>query len=190
MNPRKWLRLQQVDWVPHDRYRIDWRLKVGVVEQVTSWATREIKVRSLAETRDFSLLQNVQTGCGARPDPLSKRAWRWSHHDIVQWLRMGGVCTSNHHVVSWPVQVLLYPSWSLRSIEQCWNENLWRRAFNISRWNVHSIAALRLYSNCHHGSTVIFCCYLLLYVEQLQFLSPTETSGSPSNVSTRSLASV
>ena len=49
---------------------------------------------------------------------------------------------------------------------------------------------MRLYSNCHHGSTVIFCCYLLLCVEQLQFLSPTETSGSLSNVSARSLASV
>jgi len=49
---------------------------------------------------------------------------------------------------------------------------------------------MRLYSNCHHGSTVIFCCYLLLCVEQLQFLSPTETSGSLSNVSARSRASV
>ena len=37
---------------------------------------------------------------------------------------------------------------------------------------------------------VIFCCYLLMCVEQLQFLSPTETSGSPSDVSARSLATV
>jgi hypothetical protein len=63
------------------------------------------------------------------------------------------------------------------------------KLFDISRWNAHCIAALQLYSNCHHGSTVIFC-YLLLCVEQLQLPSPTETSGSPSNASARSQASV
>jgi len=125
------------------------------------------------------------------PGVKAAEVWRWSHHHIVQWLRMGeGVCTSTHHVALWPVKGLLSASRSLRSIDQCWNENLWPRAFNISRWNAHSLAALRLYSNCHHGSTVIFCCYLLMCVEQLQFLSPTETSGSPSDVSARSLASV
>jgi hypothetical protein len=81
-------------------------------------------------------------------------------------------------------------SWNLRSIDQCWNEDLWHRAFNISRWNKHSIAALRLYSNFHHGSTVMF---LFLFTSACWTITVPFTHGnvrSPSNVSARSLASV
>ena len=155
---------------------------------------------ALAEARDFLFSKTCRPAVGltqthwvrgSLPGVNAAEAWRLSHHHLVQrlWMREG-VCMSTHHVPSWTLQGLLYPSWRLRSIKQCWNINLWHIAFNISRWNAHSIAALRLHSNCHHGSTVIFCCYLLLCVEQLQLLSPTETSGSPSNVSARSLASV